>query len=82
MGKWGREAEAYQNQCRRDNADWCNYFNEEVTENTHKGQRYYGAGEVDRGGEENLWVERGIRKTGLGWQRKKKEKEKEQRREL
>ena len=46
------------NRSRWEKADWCNYFNEEVKENTQKGQRYWGTGEVDRGGKGNPWVER------------------------
>ncbi len=34
-------------------ADWCNCFNGEVKENTQIGQRYWGAGEIDKGGEYN-----------------------------
>ena len=34
-----------------------NYFNEEVKENTQKGQKWE-AGEIDKGGEGNPWVER------------------------
>ena len=48
----------------RKKVDWCNYFNEEGKENTHKGQKYWGAGEVDGGGEGNPWV-RGIRKPEM-----------------
>ncbi len=40
-------------QVRKKLTDACNYFNEEVKENAQKGQRYWGAGEVDRGGEGN-----------------------------
>ncbi len=39
-------------------ADWCNYINVEVKENTQKGQRCEGAGEVDKGegNQETPWL--------------------------
>ncbi len=42
------------------------YLLEKMKENTQKGQRYWGAGEVDRGEEENIRVgKKEKRKQGL-----------------
>ena len=53
------------NRSKWEKADWYNYLNEEMKENVQKGQ-ILGAGEVDRGGEGNPWVENKIKKTGCG----------------
>ncbi len=53
----------------REAGNWekaCNYFNEQVKDIHFKGQRYWGAGDVDRGGEGNPWVEK-------EWLREKRE---------
>ena len=57
-------ARVKKNRSRWEKADLCNYFNEEVKENTQEGQRW-GAGEIDRGGDGNPWVERNIRKPEM-----------------
>ena len=46
-----------------------------MKENTQKGQRYWGAGEVDRGGEGINELKREIRKIGPERLRKKRARE-------
>ncbi len=52
--------------------NWLIYVtaNEEVKENTQKGQRYWGAGEINKE-KSNLWVVERNKKNwgGSGWQR-------------
>ena len=54
--------------------DWCHYF-KEVKENTQKGQRYWGAGEVDRGWKGKPWDNK-KKRVGMAAREKKEQERK------
>ena len=56
---------------------WFNYFNEDVKESMLKGQRYCEAGEADRGGEGNSWVETRNKENRADMAEEKREQERE-----